>query len=149
MKASCVRILGILGRMIVNWGTKIRDFLAWKSIYSLITQKPLDVQSWNFCAMWVLINALCKPSLGVPGQLTKILLAENGQKVNEFEPIHLRNYRYWKKWFVIFEHTINHLSFDYARLPQLEYYFSCFVSFFLFHLMLSIFKSLYAHCIKI
>ena len=24
---------------------------------------------------------------------------------------------------LIFEHTINHLSFDYVRLPQLEYYF--------------------------
>ena len=35
-----------------------------------------------------------------------------------------------KKWFVIFEHTINHLSLGYVRLPQLEHYFSCFVSFF-------------------
>ena len=30
-----------------------------------------------------------------------------------------------EKWFVIFEHTINHLSFGYVRFPQLEYYFSC------------------------
>ena len=36
-----------------------------------------------------------------------------------------------EKWFVIFEHTINHLSFGYIGLPQLEYNFSCFVSFFL------------------
>ena len=27
-----------------------------------------------------------------------------------------------EKWFVIFEHIINHLFFGYARLPQLEYY---------------------------
>ena len=26
-----------------------------------------------------------------------------------------------KKWFVIFEHTINHLFFGYVHLPQLEY----------------------------
>ena len=25
-----------------------------------------------------------------------------------------------EKWFVIFEHTINHLSFGYIHLPQLE-----------------------------
>ena len=35
-----------------------------------------------------------------------------------------------EKWFVIFEHTINHLSFGRVRLPQLEIYFSCFVLFF-------------------
>ena len=37
-----------------------------------------------------------------------------------------------EKWFVIFEHTMNHLSFGYVHLPQLKYYFSCFASFFLF-----------------
>ena len=37
--------------------------------------------------MWVLINALCKPSLGVPGQVAKILQAKNWLEVNEFEPI--------------------------------------------------------------
>ena len=26
-----------------------------------------------------------------------------------------------ENWFVIFEHTINYLSFGYVRLPQLEY----------------------------
>ena len=36
-----------------------------------------------------------------------------------------------EKRFMIFEHTINHLSFGYVRLSQLEYYFSCFASFFL------------------
>ena len=42
----------------------------------------------------MLINALCKPSLGAPGHVTKILQAENGQKVDEFETIYLGNYRY-------------------------------------------------------
>ena len=39
-----------------------------------------------------------------------------------------------KKWFVIFEHTNNNLSFGYVHLPQLECYFSfCFFhTFFLF-----------------
>ena len=36
-----------------------------------------------------------------------------------------------EKWFVIFEHTFNHLSFGYVRLPQLEYYISMFASSFL------------------
>ena len=40
------------------------------------------------------MNALHKPSLVAPGHVTKILQAENGQKVDEFEPIYLGNYRY-------------------------------------------------------
>ena len=36
-----------------------------------------------------------------------------------------------EKWFVIFEHTINWLSFDYVHLPQLKHYFSFFFFFFL------------------
>ena len=51
-----------------------------------------------------------------------------------------------EKSFVVFEHTINHLSFGYVRFSQLEYYFSCFASFclliFLFLLRLSTFKPL-------
>ena len=34
-----------------------------------------------------------------------------------------------EKWFVIFEHTINHLSFGYVRLSQPEYYLSCSIFF--------------------
>ena len=37
-----------------------------------------------------------------------------------------------EKWFVIFEHAINCLSFGYVHLPQLEYYFSFFLTFFYF-----------------
>ena len=40
------------------------------------------------------MNALCKSSLGAPGYVTKIVQAENGQKVDEFELIYLGNYRY-------------------------------------------------------
>ena len=48
------------------------------------------------------------------------------------------------KWFVIFEHTINRLSFGYVRLPQLEYNFSSFfLLFLLFLLQLSTFKPVY------
>ena len=32
--------------------------------------------------------------LGAPGNVTKILAAENGQKVDEFEPIYLGKYRF-------------------------------------------------------
>ena len=42
--------------------------------------------------MWVLINGLCKPSLEAPGHVTKVLQAENGQKVDDFEPIRLGKY---------------------------------------------------------
>ena len=63
---------------------------------------------------------------GARGHVTKILLAKNGQKVDDFEPIYLGNYRYRSKWFVIFEHTINHLFLGYVCLPQLECYFSFF-----------------------
>ena len=44
--------------------------------------------------MWVLMNALCEPSLGAPEYVTKILLAKNEQKVDEFELKYLSNYRY-------------------------------------------------------
>ena len=60
-----------------------------------------------------------------------MLQAENGQKVDKFEPMILCNNDIDGKWFVIFEHTINHLSFGYVRLPQLKCYFSYFASFFL------------------
>ena len=40
------------------------------------------------------MNALCKPCLGAPGHVTKILQAESQQKVEDFEPIYLGNYRY-------------------------------------------------------
>ena len=81
--------------------------------------------------MQVLINALSKPSLGAPGHATKILQAENGQKVDEFEPIYPVITDIDEKWFVMFEHAINHPSFGYARLHQLENYFSWLASFLL------------------
>ena len=151
MKVSCVRILGIIGHVIVNWETKNlkkRRFWAWKFSNLLITQKPLDVQSWNLNTIWVLINALCKPSLGAPGHVTKILLATSGQKVDKFDPIYLDLITdIDEKWFAIFELTINHLSLGYVRLPQLEYNFSCFASFFFFfcrYLLLNRLNALYS-----
>ena len=42
----------------------------------------------------MLMNALFKSSLGAPGLVTKILQAENGQKVDKFEPIYLGNNQY-------------------------------------------------------
>ena len=92
------------------------------------------------------MNALCKPSLGAPGHVTKIFHAENGQKVDKVEPIY---FDIDEKWFAVFEHTINRLSFGYVFLPQLENYFSCFrffllLFFFFFLLPLSTFKPLNA-----
>ena len=59
-----------------------------------------------------------RAEFGAPDHGTKILQAENGQKVDKFEPIYiLVIIDIDEKWFVIFEHTINHLSFGYIRLP--------------------------------
>ena len=48
-----------------------------------------------------------------------------------------------EKWFVVFDHTINHLSFGYGRLPQFEYYFSSFAPFFTFFLLSSSSAAIY------
>ena len=69
------------------------------------------------------------------------LQAENGQKLTNLNQYILIITNINKKLFVIFEHTINHLSFGYVRLSQFEYYFSCFVSFFLLFIYLFIFSS--------
>ena len=102
--------------------------------------------------MWVLINGLRKPSLEAPGHVTKALQIVNGQKVDDFEPIYSIsvNIDFIEKWFVVFEHAFNRLSFGYVRLPQTEYRFSSFFIFsyfcffFLFLLRLSTFKLLNA-----
>ena len=79
------------------------------------------------------MNTLCKPSLGASGHVPKMLQAENGQKVDEFEPIYLGTVitDIDEKWFVVFEHTLDRLSFGCVRLPQLENCFSCFAALFL------------------
>ena len=98
MKASCVPILGILGHVIVNWDAKnIKNGDFWLEKLLIRLQKPLGVESWNLNTMWVLMNISWKTSLGALGHLTKFLQAENGQKVDEFEPIYLGNYPYWWK----------------------------------------------------
>ena len=56
-------------------------------------------------------------------------------------------------WFAISEYTFSHLSFSYVSLPQIENYFSCFVSFFLLLLFSSaaiFFKTakLLDHCMQ-
>ena len=45
--------------------------------------------------MWVLMNGLCKPSLKATGRVTKILQAENGQKVDDFKSIYRGKYWFW------------------------------------------------------
>ena len=39
--------------------------------------------------MLVIMNGFCKPSLWAPGHVTEMLQAENGQKMDDFEPIYL------------------------------------------------------------
>ena len=54
------------------------------------------------------------------------------------------NTNFDEKWFVIFKHTINLLSFGYVRLPQPKYYFPFFFLVFFFLFRLSTFKPLNA-----
>ena len=44
--------------------------------------------------MWEIINGSCKPSLGAPGHVIKMLQTENGQKVDDLEPIYLGKYQF-------------------------------------------------------
>ena len=90
MKASSMSTMRFLGRVIVNLDTKTRvkrKFLYQKFIDSLITQKPLDMESRDLILTWVLIEALGEPSLKAPGCVTGILQTENWLKVNKFEPV--------------------------------------------------------------
>ena len=84
----------------------------------------------------MLINSVCKPSLGEPGNVTKILQAKMGKKLTSLNRYILVITDIDEKWFVIFEHTINHLSFGYARLPQLENFFFLFCFFLIFCIFL-------------
>ena len=100
------------------------------------------MHNWNLATIRVLINDLYKRSLEALGHISKILQSKNGQKVDKLEPIYLGNYRYWRNRFVIFEHTINRISFGHDCLPLLENYFFVsflFGSFFLFLPRLSTF----------
>ena len=86
--------------------------------------------------------------LGAPGLVNEMLQTENGQKVDILNRYISIITDFDGKEFVIFEHTINHLSFGYVGSPQLEYYFFSFFlgfSFFFFFLLrLSTFKQLNA-----
>ena len=108
------------------------------------------MQIWNLGAMWVLMNALCKPSLGAPDHITKILQAENGQKVKEFEPIYLGTvitYRYWSKiwnglWFLSTLSIVFFLVMFVYPTAQLKNY--CIFLFSYCNLLLNSLK----HCIQ-
>ena len=86
------------------------------------------------------MSDVCKPILGAPGYVTKIfqfeLILSSRLRDRLRDQGFLNQYisiitAIVEKCFVVFEHTINRLSFGYVPLPQLEYYFSCFASFFL------------------
>ena len=82
--------------------------------------------------MWVLMNALRKPSLGAPGHGPKFYRPKMGNKLTNLNRYISVITDIGEKWFVVFEHTINHLSFGYACLPQFEYYFFVLFLFFSF-----------------
>ena len=110
--------------------------LAWKFVNSLIIQKPLDMQSWNLDTLRVHMNAFCKPSLGRQVTWPKFYRPKIGKKLTSLNRYILIISDIDEKWFVVFEHSINHLSFGYVHLPQLKNYFSCFAFFFVFFLFL-------------
>ena len=84
--------------------------------------------------------------LGGAGHVIKILRAKNGQKLTKLNRYISIITDMDEKWFVVFECTINHLSFDKFAYPNLNtiflvlHLFSYF--FFLFRLPLSTFKPL-------
>ena len=103
--------------------------------------------------MWVLINALCEPSLGVPGHVIEILRLKMGKKLTSLNQLFSVITDIDEKYFMIFEHTINQFSFGYVRLPPLKYFFLVLFLFsyffiFLFLPMLSTFQPLNALYIK-
>ena len=81
--------------------------------------------------MWILTNGLCKPSLEIYINIIKFYTPKMGKKLTSSNRYISIITDIDDKWFVVFEHTINHLSFGYVCLPQLEQYFFCFASFFL------------------
>ena len=109
------------------------------------------MQSWTLDTIWVLMIALCKPSLGAPSHVTKILHAKSGQKVDDFEPIYLGNYRYW--WKVVFDFWA-HYQLAFFWLCSFTptwilfffdfFFFLTFFFFFIILLRLSTFKPLNA-----
>ena len=98
----------------------------------------------NFDTTWVLsaYEGFMQTEFGSARLRDRNFTGQESAKMDEIEPIYLSKIRprigkKWKKlnryisisaatyekWFVIFEHTINHLSFGYVHLFQLKHYF--------------------------
>ena len=73
--------------------------------------------------------ALMQTKFGTPGHVTKILRPIMGKNWTNLNRYVLIITDIDKKWFLIFEHTNNHVCFGYVRLPHLiflvfSYFFS-------------------------
>ena len=79
----------------------------------------------------VQMDALRSPSLGAPGHVTAILRPKIGKKWTGLNQYITVSTDVAGKRFVVFEHTINHLSSGGVSLFHLAYHFS-FSSFFIF-----------------
>ena len=93
--------------------------------------------------MWVLMNALRKPSLGAYGHVTKILPAKNGHKLTNLNRYISVITNIDKKRFVTFERTINLFFWLCSFTPtwMLFFLFCIFLlTFFFLLLPLSTFK---------
>ena len=77
------------------------------------------------------MNALCQSSLDPPGHVTTVLRPKMGKKLKRLNRYISVITDIEEKWFVIFEHTVNHLSLGNVRLLQLENNFFLFWNFFL------------------
>ena len=109
-------------------------FVAWKFINSRITQKPLGKHSWNLYTMWVIINGSCKPSLGTPGHVTKMLGLKMGRKLMSLNRYISVNTDFDEKWFVVFEPLSTAFLLVMFIYPNLN---TIFVLFFLFFFLFS------------
>ena len=126
MKPLYVPILGILSYVIVNWDTKnIKKKNGNTAIFGL----KIYLFAYNSKTIWRAklkfgftvgaYECFTQTEFGGAGHVIKILQAENGHKVDEFELIYRISVMtdIDEKWFV---GTVNRLSFGYVRLPQLE-----------------------------
>ena len=95
MKASFVPILGIVGHVIVNYNTKTigRNGNFWlENLLVCLSLKTTSRAKLKFGHNMCSNGGFMHSELGVPGHVTAILKAENGQKVDEFKTIYLGKY---------------------------------------------------------
>ena len=102
------------------------------------------MHSWNLYTMWAIINASCKPSLGALGHVTKMLQAENEQKVDNLELIYLGKHQFLWNMICGFWTRYQPPFFWLSLFTQLKYCFVLFLFLFFFFCFFFFFFSSHA-----